>query len=179
MKKVFFFVLLVISFSAKAQNTDYIVSMNGIGPLKLGMTKATLEKVLGKKITLKNLLDKENGYADTIKTKYKSIDVILYIGRQYIDENTEEIVLQSIRSSSPLCKTKSGIAIGDDKMKIINVHENDMLYIWPDFEDDTYTKRSKTKSIINVSTDNNENTIIFYLVNKKVVSFEVTYYEGE
>ena len=179
MKKLFFFLLIAVTTTAAAQNTDYIVSMTGIGSLKIGMKKAALEKVLGKKIILKYLSDKDSGYADTIKTKYKSIDVILYLGKQYLDENKEEIVLTGIRSGSALCKTKAGIGIGDDKMKVINVYENNMLNIWPDFEDDTYTKRSKTKSVINVSADDSDNTIVIYLVNKKVVAFEVVYYEGE
>jgi len=179
MKKLLFFLFTAVTLHAAAQNTDYIVSMTGIGPLKIGLNKEGLEKLLNKPITLKYLLDKENGYADTIRAKYKSIDVTLYLGKQYLDENKEEIALTGIRSSSPLCKTKAGIGIGDDKIKIINLYENNMLYIWPDFEDDTYTKRSKTKSTINVSNDDSDNTIIFYLVNKKVVAFEVTYYEGE
>lgn len=178
MKKLFFLVLTLMALRSSAQNTDYIVSLNGIGPLKIGATKAVLEKTLGKKIQLKNLLDKE-GYSDTIKTKFKSIDIILYFSKQYVDENKEDIVLSGIRSSSPLCKTNAGISIGDDKIKVITRYENDMISLWPDYEDDTYTKRSKTKSVINVSADNNDNTIIFYLLNKKVVAFEVTYYEGE
>ena len=80
MKKLLFFILIAIAVNASAQNGDYTVTMSGIGSLKIGMNKAALEKVLGKKISLKNLLNEE-GYADTIKTKYKAIDVTLYIGR--------------------------------------------------------------------------------------------------
>lgn len=178
MKKLLFFILIAIAVNASAQNGDYTVTMSGIGSLKIGMNKAALEKVLGKKISLKNLLNEE-GYADTIKTKYKAIDVTLYIGRWYLDENKQDIVLSGVWSASTLCKTKSGIAIGDDKIKVINVYENNTLYIWPEYEDDTYTKRSKTKSLINISADDSENNIVVHLVNKKVVAFEVVYYEGE
>ena len=179
MKKII--LLLVIAFATKlsAQNTDYIVSMEGIGALKLGLKKAELEKLLNKKITLKYLSDLDSGYADTIKTKYKNMDVILYLGRHYIDEDKSEIVLNGIRTSSPLCKTKTGIAIGDDKMKVVNLYEDYTLSIWKEFEDDTYTRRSKTRSVIFASADDSDYTIIFYLNNKKVVAFEVTYYEGE
>jgi hypothetical protein len=179
MRKVLLLLFIAITATSFAQNTDYIVSMNGIGSLKIGIKKAAIEKVLGKKIILKYLSDKDSGYADTIKAKYKSIDVNLYLGKQYVDENTQEIVLTGVLSASPLCKTKSGISIGDDKIKIINVYENNSLYVWPDYEDDTYSKRSKTKSVISVSFDDSGNSIVFHLVNKKVVSFEVVYYEGE
>jgi hypothetical protein len=179
MRKIFSLLLICIATNCLAQNTDYIVSMSGIGALKPGITKAALEKVLGKKIVLKYLSDKDSGYADTIKTKYKNIDVIIYLGRQYVDEDKQDIVMTGVRSSSPLCRTKAGIGIGDDKIKVINVYENNTLFIWPDYEDDSYTKRSKTRSVISVSADDSDNTIIIYLLNKKVVSFEVAYYEGE
>lgn len=179
MKKLLLFLVIAITTNASAQTTDYVVSMAGIGPFKIGMKKIELEKVLAKKITLHYLSDKDSGYADTIKTKYKNMDVILYLGKQYVDENKEDIILTGVRSGSALCKTKSGIAIGDDKIKVINVYENNTLYIWPEYEDDTYTRRSKTKSLISISADDSENSIVIHLVNKKVVSFEVLYYEGE
>lgn len=179
MRKIF--LLLVIAFATKlsAQNTDYIVSMTGIGPLKIGTKKAELEKILNKKLTLRYLADNDSGYADTIRTKYKSIDITLYLGKEYVDENKTDIILTGIKTSSPLCKTKAGIGIGDDKMKVINAYETNMLNIWPEFEDENYTRRSKTKSVILVYDDESANTIIFHLNNKKVVAFEVTYYEGD
>ena len=179
MKKIF--LLLVIAFATRvnAQSNDYLVTMNGIGALKIGTKQAALEKIIGKKITLKNLLNKEEGYADTIKAKYKNIDVLLYLERQYDSEEKSEIVLQGIKTSSPLCKTQSGIGIGDDKIKIINVYENFTLYLWPDYTDDTYTTRSKTKSVINVSGDDSPNAITFYLTNKKVTSIEVGYSDAD
>lgn len=179
MRKILFLLLVCSTFAATAQNNDYLVTAKGIGALKLGMKKAALEKVLNKKITLKYLSDKDSGYADTIKTKYKNADVTLYLGKEYVDENTEVVVLNGILCSSPLCKTKSGIGIGDDKMKIINTYEFNSVNIWPEFEDENYTRRSKTKSVIYVTFDDDENTVVFHLVNKKVVSFEVTYYEGD
>jgi hypothetical protein len=179
MKKIFLLFLVAFATRIAAQNNDYLVTMNGIGLLKIGLNKAGLEKLLNKKIVLRHLSDNDSGYADTIKTKYKNIDVVLYLSKQYVDENKEEIVLSGVRSSSLLCKTKSGIAIGDDKIKIINVYENNMLNIWPEYEDENYTRRSKSRSVIYVSADDSNNTIIFYLDNKKIVAFEVTYFEGE
>ncbi|MEO7983571.1 MAG: hypothetical protein ABI688_05785 [Bacteroidota bacterium] len=179
MKKIVVLLLMAVATHATAQTTEYIVSMSGIGPLRIGMTKADIEKILAKKIALHYLSPKDSGYADTIKTKYKSIDLILYLGKQYFDEDKEEIVLTGIRSGSALCKTRTGIGIGDDKIKVVTTYENYTLYIWPDWEDDTYTKRSKSRSVINVSSDDSQNTIVFHLVNKKVVAFEVMYYEGE
>ncbi len=179
MKKIIFLLFIAMAMKASAQSNDYLVTMNGIGLLKIGLKKAELEKILNKKITLRYLSDKDSGYADTIKTKYKNIDVTLYLSKQYTNENKAAIYLHGIRTSSPLCQTRSGIKIGDDKIKIISAYENSILNIWPEYEDENYTRRSKTRSVVLVSSDDNNNTIIFYLNNKKLVAFEVTYYEGE
>jgi hypothetical protein len=64
-------------------------------------------------------------------------------------------------------------------MKVINVYENASLNIWPEYEDENYIRRSKTRSVIVVSLDDSDNTMIIYLNNKKVVAFEVTFYEGD
>lgn len=174
MRKIMLFLLLALTTGLAAQNTDYLVTPKGIGQLKLGMKKAELEKVLGKKIQLKNLLEKD-GYSDTIKAKYKNIDVQVYIEKSWVDEDNYELVLSGIRTSSPLCKTAGGIGIGTDKLRIVNAYENSTVYIWPEYEDDTYTRRSKTKAVISVFSDEEANSLNFYLVNKKVASIEVTY----
>ena len=178
MKKIIILLFITLTFKASAQSNDYLVTMNGIGLLKIGLQKTELEKILNKKITLRYLSDNDSGFADTIKTKYKNIDVTLYLAKQYSNENKATIFLNGIRTSSPLCKTSSGIKIGDDKIKIITAYENDMLNIWPEYEDENYTRRSKTRSVIQLSYNDNSNTIIFYLNNKKVAGFEVTNFEG-
>jgi hypothetical protein len=179
MKKLLLLLSVFFAIGAAAQNNDYLVTWNGIGPLRIGMSKADVEKILGKKLTLKNLLNKDEGYADTLKVKYKNADLQIYFEKQYVDENNYDIVLQGMRTSSPLCKTKIGIGIGDDKMKIINAYEYNTLYLSQEFEDDTYTKRSKTRSMISIYSDDSGNSIVLYLVNKKVVTIEVTYSEAD
>ena len=179
MKKIIILLFIALTIKASAQSNDYLVTMDGIGLLKIGLQKADLEKILNKKITLRYLSDNDSGFADTIKTKYKNIDVTLYLAKQYNNENKAMIYLRGIRTGSPLCKTNSGIKIGDDKLKVITAYENNILNIWPEYEDENYTRRSKTRSVILASSDDNNNTLIFHLYNKKVVAFEVTYYEGE
>jgi hypothetical protein len=43
----------------------------------------------------------------------------------------------------------------------------------PEFEDEAYTKKSKTRYLISILSDNNERNIVFYLSNKKVMVIEV------
>ncbi len=177
MRKIFFLFLLAAVTRLPAQTNDYLVTMKGIGTLKIGMMKDDLEKLIGKKIALKNLLDKD-GYADTIRAKYKSIDVQLYIEKQYKDNDKYDIVLSGVRTTSTLCKTANGLGIGSDKMKIIGLYDNNPIYAYPEYNENSSTP-SKTRSVVNVSDYDTGNAIVFYLTNKKVVAIEITYSEGD
>jgi transposase len=177
MKKIYLLLLLAFSTKLMAQQNDYLVSWKGIGALKIGLKKDEVEKLIGKKITLKNLLDKD-GYSDTIKAKYKAIDVQVYLEKQYKDDEKYDIVVSGVRTTSPLCKTASGVSIGSDKMNIISLYENYSLFVFPEYDDKTNTT-SKTRSVINISGDDSGNALILYLTNKKVTAIEVTYSEGD
>lgn len=176
MKNIIFFLALVVTTQLAAQNNDYLITPTSVGPFKLGTKKAALEKLIGKKITLKYLLT-EDGWQDTVKAKYKNTDIDLYLQKSYVDSAKYDIVLNGIKVTSPLYKTKAGVGIGDDKLKIINTYEYNSISVWPEFEDEEYTRRSKTKSMITVYFDKEGNSLSFYLINKKVVSVEVTYSE--
>ena len=72
MKKFFIFLFILLSTTIIAQNNDYLVSLDGIGTLKLGMKQVEVEKVLNKKIPLTNPSDTISGsWQDSAKVKYK------------------------------------------------------------------------------------------------------------
>ena len=172
MRKLIFFVMLATSVQLKAQNTDYLITMDGVGKLKIDMTVDEVEKLLGKKFNL-SLNDEDGSYMDTVKTKYKAIDVILYFERQYEDDTVYKMALYGMKVTNPLCKTKSGLGIGTDKIRLINDYETYFLRVAPDWTDDTYMTLSKTKSSVYVYDHDSEKAIIFQLNNKKVASIEV------
>ena len=179
MRKFFFITLLLFSINAIAQNKDYLVSPDGVGSLKLDMTQPEVEKMLGKKFTLKHAREKEGSYMDTVATKYKNTDITLYFERQYDDDENFHMVLAGMQVANPLYKTNSGIGFGTDKMKIITTYEMSRLSIMPDYTDDTYTTLSKTLASIWVYSDESENTLVFHMKNKKVVSIEVMRFYGD
>lgn len=169
--------LLVLLFSLVASSQT--VSMMGISDIKVGMKQADLEKVAGIKVKLKHLAKKENDtYRDTVNFTYKDVAYMVTVERSYSEENKSEIAVAEVRSSGTKIKTKSGVGIGDDKYKIISIYEGYTIHIMPEFEDDTYTKRSKTRSTIWLYGDESNNVIIFYLENNKVTAISVTYNEG-
>lgn len=158
--------------TAKPQNNDFIVSINGIDSLKLGMSKSDLEKLLNTKLTLRHITV-DGGYSDTLNIKYKGIDMVLYL-----KEGNEQSIaeLDGIRTNSPLCKTTSGLGVGSDKINVIDTYPDNIKYVTPEYEVEPV--RSKTKSVIAVMDTAGSQTMQFHIVNKKVVSVEVnSYYE--
>jgi hypothetical protein len=83
--------------------------------------------------------------------------------------------IYSIRSHSPQLKTRSGIAIGDDKMKIITTYTQYRLDIIPDYDKVLHPKRTD----IYLYDFNSGNQLIFSLYDNLVTGFEVTYSEGD
>ena len=177
MKNVLLFLFLISTMSLGAQNNDYLVRMDGVGQLKLDMKLADVEKIIGKKITIKN--KDENGYyADTVLAKYKNADISLYFDREYEDETKFNIVLSGFMVSNPLFKTKEGLSIGADKMRIISAYENSRLSMGPEYEGEDY-HLSKIKYSVEVYNEESDNALIFHLKNKKVVSIEVMRFYGD
>lgn len=175
----FLIIISITSSALHAQNNDYLVTMDGIGTLKLDMKQAEVEKLLNKKFTLKNMSEKDGSWMDTVKTKYKNTDITLYFERVYDDETNFHMALAGIMANSPLYKTKTGLGIGADKLRIIGVYEFNRLEVFPDYEDEEYTRISKTLSSIYVYADGSENALVFHLRNKKVISIEIMHFYGD
>ena len=171
MKKIFPILFMFLSATAIAQNKDYLLSLDGIGPLKIGMSLAEIQKLLQTKIILKEIDIDSVRLTETVKAKYKGIDVEIDLFKR--QDNI--IVLDGIHSSSSLCKTKSGIGIGSTKLQIIAAYDGFHIDASPvfDFGSDDKPIKSKTKSTVMVKEDVEGYAIIFNLVNNKVVSFDV------
>lgn len=182
MKKIFFFFFILTASCAAAQKKDHIISMNGLGALKLGMSQEEVENLLNKKILLPNSLDTINyNYQDTAKVKYKNIDVQLEFNRSYYAPYKFRMRLIGIRASSPICKTATGFGVGTDMLKIIAAYDSLHVKIQPGFVTYYATEEGKGKSTLSILDDAASTmaynadayTMVFYLLNKKVVSFEL------
>lgn len=175
MKKIFMLIALITSMQLHAQQT-YSVTMNGIGPFKLNMKKAEVEKILGKEIKLHNLLNEAWNY-DTLTYNYNDIPFTFVFDRQSIDDKNYDVILREVKSSNTALKTPSGITIGDDKIKIVTTYEAYSIWIIPGYEND-YTSRSKTRATIQIQGDETGNSIIFHMYLNKVESISVTWNEN-
>lgn len=182
MKRIFLLFFIAVASCAAAQKNDYTFSMKGLGSLQLGMSQANVEKLLKTKILLPNSLDTINhNYQDTAKLKYKNINVQLEFDRSYYAPYKFRMRLIGIRTSSPLCKTASGIGIGTDMLKIIAAYDSFHVRIEPGYVTYYETEKGKGKSTLSILDDvasvgqygEDAYTMVFYLLNKKVVSFEL------
>lgn len=177
MKSAFIVLCIFLSSISKAQTSAITVSMSGIGDIKVGMKKAEFEKLTGQSLKLKRLLGKDTWERDTFNITYKDVPMQVVLSKEFVDENKSEISVWEVRSSSQAIKTRSGIGIGDDKLKVISTYNDYTIYIMPEYENN-YTVKSKTKSTIWLHGDESGKVIIFYLDGGKVTGMSVTFYEG-
>lgn len=171
--------------SGKNENTDYLVSLEGIGPLKISMSQAELEKLLQQKIPLGNPTDTVSGsWMDSVTVQFREAELKLSFTRSYAyaDPDSFHMRLDDITTSSPLCKTAGGISIGSTKQEIINAFDNYRIYMGPQFVmiNDTTWDRSKTLYSISIREAREGPQIVFYLKDNKVYSLEVgSFYDDE
>ena len=158
-------------------NTDLLVSLEGIGPLKTDMYQKDLEKVLDQKLPLTNPQDTISGsFMDSAFIKYKGADMRLTFERAYAANEDIIMRMTAIETSSPLCKTKDGIGIGSSKEEIINAFPENLLVMNHDYANATDTIPSKSHYMITVKVQREGPQIIYRLKNNKVYSMVVGYF---
>jgi hypothetical protein len=152
----------------KTEDTGYIyiISKDGIGELKIGMTQSEVEKLLNQQFPFNAMKDSAGYWQDTVKAKYKDIEVSLYFERQYNENDVTYMQLSGVETNSSLCKTASGIGAGDEKSAILSAYDDSPIDMGPVYEavnkDDKYDRE-----------------LIFHLVNKKVSSLEAAVILGD
>lgn len=169
----------------KNENTDYLVSLDGIGPVKTGMSQAELEKVLNQKIPLTNPTHSISvSWMDSAVVKWKDAELDLSFVRTYAYKDLDSFHMRvyDITTSSPHCKTAGGAGIGLTKQQVINAFDDYNIYMGPEYImiNDTTWGRSKTLYSIMVREAREGPQIVFYLKDNKVYAIEVgTFYDDE
>lgn len=163
---------------AAAENT---LSKEGIGELKIGMTRTDLEKLLKETLAMKHAKDTGEIWMDTATVQYAGMEVELYFQKMYSEEPTNEMELYGLSTKSPLCKTSTGIGIGDDRNAVLAAYEENPITMGPEsvMVNDTTWALSKTNYSIHVSDDQWDKQISFHLVNKKIASIEASIQMGD
>jgi hypothetical protein len=166
-------ILLLVFIKASAQSDTAIVTLNGIGDIKLEMKLQQVEKILNHKITLHHPERlKQDNETDTVQIQDKGVAMEVVFRSL-----SREITVQAITSYDPKLRTRSGIRIGDDKYKIIRAYEQYSLFITPEYNNENNWTRSKTKSLITL--EDKSSMIQFYLTNNKLVGIKIQNIEGD
>lgn len=156
MKKILLTLFIAIcSLSASAQNNDKLVSFDGIGAFKYGISKSAIEKLVGTKIVLKHI-GIDEVYTEGVDVKYKGSDMKLSLMRA----DAMVAYLDGIETSDPSFKTAEGIGVGADQLTIINTYEKHLLIITSD-------------RITLADINNLHASIVFTMNNKKVTAIGV------
>ena len=156
MNKIFLlFSFVALSLGGIAQKDDHSLTFDGLGAIKLDMTKPELEKLFNTKIVLK-VIGHSESYTETVNATYKGIEYKLHL---MLNDNVGA-TLEGVSTTSPLFKTAEGIGVGSDWLTIINTYEKHLLMISKDAI--TYTDINNLKA-----------SIVFTLQNKKVVEITV------
>ena len=135
-----------------AENT---ITKDGIGNLKIGMTKTVLEKMLKATLSMKHAKDTGEIWMDTATVQYAGMEVELYFQKLYSEEPSTEMELFGLSTKSPLCKTTAGIGVGDDRNAVLTAYEENPITMGPEsvMVNDTTWTLSKTNYSIHVSDD--------------------------
>lgn len=162
-------------------NSKHLISKDGIGELKIGMTKKDIEKLLQESLVMQHANDTGEVWSDTAVVKYNEIEVTLYFQKIYSENPTDEMELYGLGTSSPLCRTADGLGVGDDKYAVLAAYEDNPISMGPENIqlNDTTWGFSKTNYNIYVSDDKWDKQISFVLVNKKVAKIEAILHMGD
>ncbi len=165
----------------KVEKSEYTITKDGIGPLQIGMKDTELETLLNQRFTFRMVIDSPGYWQDTIKAKYKDIDVSLFFERMNGDSDSTYMQLWGLETSSKLCKTEYGVGIGDERSAILQPYDDRPINMGPVYEpvNDSTWAPSKTKYYVNVKDDKWDRELIFHLVNKKIISLGAAIIMGE
>lgn len=178
---LFTFILFGVLQNVKAQ--DVFASTIKLGPFYLGMAQKEVETILLKKFTAKELQASNDNYDKNIKTTLNGIVFNLGFMAQYDEkgEVTKNYQLTRVTCNDSKIKTKSGIAIGTDKLEVFKILDTQKIgYNYNKyFERDEKQKfNGKVNEYIIIYDDQAGKSLQLKLNNGKVVLFSLEYSEG-
>ena len=165
----------------KPTSPEYTISKDGIGELKIGMLQADIEKLLKQSLAMKHAKDTGEIWSDTATVTYNKMEINLYFQRSYVEAHADEMELFGLSTSSPLCKTATGLGVGDDRNAVLAAYQDNPITMGPEsvMKDDTTWVFSKTDYYIYVSDEKWDRQLSFRLVNKKITTLEAILQMGD
>lgn len=171
------FVLFLSCWNIVSAQSTIPVSSTGIGDIKINMTLADVEKIIGNTIDIP--LHTEESYAfDSVQVNYKGIVLDLAFYTAGDDENGKpKKMVYGLSASHQSLQTRSGFTLGSDKFDIVKKLDGMYLHLQPDWRMEE--KSDKAKYSVLILTDGENGTqLMMYFENNKLTGFHLTIHEG-
>ncbi|REC46848.1 hypothetical protein [Chryseobacterium pennipullorum] len=171
MKKIILFFTITMAFGLVNAQESFEVSTLRIGPYKVFMPKAEVEKIAG--ITLK----KSDGEKRNI-VKYNGESIQIDLFDNYINEANPSVPsITYMTTTSKKFKTKSGIGVGSTKEDLINAYRNYPSFaVRPDW--DKNNKPVKDSGYFTLEDSQAGTHLSFKFINNIVTEISVYLNEG-
>lgn len=179
LKKLFLLIIAVIALINVSNGQDIIASTAKIGQLNLKMNNLDVEKVIKKAIPKSDLIKCDTSYYYYIKLKIDSVDYDVRFQKQYdslgIPLSTYKVF--SIKCNSIKVKTKSGLTIGMNKFKAMEIlDKTKVLYGYSKSLDySTETNSDKLVEKFTFIDNKTYDILMIYLKDGVIESFELTW----
>lgn len=167
--------------SAKSVDAAHLITMDGIGDIKEGISQTDLEAILKRKIPLTNPSDSLSGsWMDYATVPYQNDSLYFTFVRTYTTV-TDSFYMRvlAIESTNPLHRTKGNIGVGSTKKEIIEAYPDKRIYMEPEYENDSLFTTSKVFYRVYVRDDREGPQIACYLKNGVVFKMEVSSYHDD
>ncbi|MBT2621092.1 hypothetical protein [Chryseobacterium sp. ISL-6] len=172
MKKIIPLLLVLFASGFLSAQESFEVSTLRIGPYKVFMKSAEIEKYSGAKLRLTNGEFKNS-------VKYSGETIMISTSQEYDNEGKETngYSIYGVSTTSKKFKTKSGIGVGSTKDDIINAYKNYPSYsTYPGWDDQGKQVKNESYFILN---DTDAGTVLsFKMVNNIVTEISVSLNEG-
>jgi hypothetical protein len=182
MKKFICNMILLICIYASSVAQDILATTAQIGPFILGQKQSAVEQIILKKLDKKLVKQSYENYDKPIKVTINNVPFELSFWQDYDDKGNarDEYVVKSVKCTSKLVKTKSGIGVGWQKYEVLKKLEGlgtEHEYRRNRRYDNDGKKLESFYETITV-IDTNGKTLVLNLENGIVMSFELYYNEG-
>lgn len=160
---------LFCSISLWAQQNDMMITTSSIGPFKLGMNKAAVERIVPNKLTIPT---EQNDYNHHTLVKYNKETLEIGISEPFEGDGVNSLQIISVSVQSPLFQTSKGIKVGSTKEELLEVYKDYPNFeLYPEWlEEESY---SKTASSFIINDDDNATSLIFSIKNSRIIKITV------
>lgn len=175
--KIWGMIMLVFMVQMAGAQNKVPVSSTGIGEIKLNMTLAQVEKVIGQSIVLKP--NSGEDYAmDTAIVTFKGVELFIqFINEGGDDNNKPQKKVYGIGANHASLQTRSGISPGHDKFDVVKKLDGMYLTLQPDWRMENKPDKAKY-SVLSLTDGENGTQLLMYFENNKLTGFYVSVFEG-